>query len=290
VERTPGQIAPGSQDGFFDAAPDSVPDRIAARYQGSRPAVPIVGTYLAGWAALSAFFTLVGLLLVEVVLTGGAGRWDASVSRWLADRRTDLVDGVTGAATFVANTLPVIAIVAVCCGVLLLIRRWREAVFLAGALLLEVTVFLTANTLADRSRPDVPRLDSTPSTGSFPSGHAAASLALWAGLAIIVSANVRRRAFAVLAWVVAAVMALGVAFARAYRGMHHVTDVAAGMALGIGALAVSLLAVRVVSSTVARHRRTSELADERTAIDPAIDPAIEPVPAPMTPPAAEVAR
>ena len=33
----------------------------------------------------------------------------------------------------------------------------------------------SANTLVDRPRPDVPRLDSTPSTSSFPSGHIAAT-------------------------------------------------------------------------------------------------------------------
>ncbi len=177
---------------------------------------------------------------------------------------------MTGAATFIANTFPVIAVVAACCLVLLLLRRWREAVFLAGALLLEVTVFLTANTLADRSRPDVPRLDSTPSTGSFPSGHAAASLALWVGLAIIVSTNVRHRVVAVLAWIVAAVLAVGVAFARTYRGMHHVTDVVAGMALGIGALAVSLLAVRVVSGTVDRHRARTAVTGHAVESDVAV--------------------
>ncbi len=263
--------APDGDRTFFDPATGTLPDRVAARYESSPPAVPVVGTYVAGWAVLSAVFSLVGLLLVNVVLAGRAGEWDASVSRWLADRRTPWLDGVTGAGTFIANTLPVVALVAVCCVVLLIVGRWREAVFLAGTLLLEVTVFLTANTLADRSRPDVLRLDSTPSTGSFPSGHAAATLALWAGLAIIVSTNVRRRVVAVLAWGVAAVLAVTVAFARAYRGMHHVTDVVAGMALGIAALAVSLLAVRVVSGTVARHRAHSQVVGGRT-IELAIRP------------------
>jgi undecaprenyl-diphosphatase len=103
-------------------------------------------------------------------------------------------------------------------------------------------------------------MDSTPSTGSFPSGHAAATLALWVGLAIIISADVRRRLVSVVAWIVAVLLALFVAFARAYRGMHHVTDVVVGMAVGAAALAVALLAVRVVSGTVARHRAPDRLA------------------------------
>jgi undecaprenyl-diphosphatase len=204
------------------------------------------------------------LLLTKVVLESRVGEWDESVSRWLAERRTPWLNGVTGAATFMANTLPVVAVVAVSCVVLLMLHRWRAAVFIAGALLLEVTVFLTANFLADRNRPDVPRMDSTPSTGSFPSGHAAATLALWVGLAIIVTTDVRRRLVSIVAWIVAVVLALTVAFARAYRGMHHVTDVVAGLALGAAALAVALLAVRVVSGTVARHRAPDRLGASAT--------------------------
>jgi undecaprenyl-diphosphatase len=270
---------------FFDAPAGSIPDRVAERYESSPPAVPVAGTYLVGWAVLSVLFTVTGWLLIEVVLPGRAGERDASVSRWLADHRTPWLDGLTGAATFIANTLPVVGIVAICCVVLLLVHRWREAVFLAGALLLEVTVFLTANHLADRSRPDVPRLDSTPSTGSFPSGHAAASVALWLGLAIILSTNARRLFVKVLAWIVALLVALTVAFARAYRGMHHVTDVAAGVALGIAAVAMSLLAVRVVTATVARHRGR-----DRLTVDPTIDTMGAPAPGSRDPsPSAEVA-
>jgi undecaprenyl-diphosphatase len=255
---------------FFDAVRGSLPDRVAERYESSPPVVPIAGTYLAGWAALAAFFTVTGWLLIEVVLNSRVGEWDVSASRWLAERRTPWLDGVTGAATFIANTLPVIAAVAVACLVLLLVGHWREAVFLAGALVLEVTVFLTANFLAERNRPDVPRLDSTPSTGSFPSGHAAASFALWVGLAIILSTSVRRRIVTVVAWMVALLIALTVAFARAYRGMHHVTDVVAGVTLGLAALAVSLLAVRVVTATVARHRASDPLAADPTVDAPAL--------------------
>jgi undecaprenyl-diphosphatase len=93
---------------------------------------------------------------------------------------------------------------------------------------------------------------------------------LWVGLAIIVSVDLRRRVIAVIAWPVAAVLALGVAFARAYRGMHHVTDVVAGVTLGLAALAVSLLAVRVVTATVARHRASDPLAADPTVDAPAL--------------------
>jgi undecaprenyl-diphosphatase len=279
----PTRTTTDERPAFFDAVSGSFPDRVAERYESSPPAVPIAGTYLVGWAVLAVLFTLTGWFLIEVVLRSRVGGWDESASHWLAAHRTPWLDGVTGAATFIANTFPVIGIVAVVCIVLLLVGHWREAVFLAGALALEVTVFLTANFLADRNRPDVPRLDSTPSTGSFPSGHAAASLALWVGLAVILSMTVRRRIVTLVAWTVALLIAFTVAFARAYRGMHHVTDVVAGLALGAATLGVSLVAVRVVSATVARHRPP-----DRTGSHPPVDaPALssrDPSPSP------EVAR
>ena len=65
--------------------------------------------------------------------------------------------------------------------------------------------------------------------------------------------------------------------------MHHVTDVVVGMALGAAALAVALLAARVVSGTVARHRAPERPAVSATVATPAVGP---------TPPSpsAEVAR
>ena len=114
------------------------------------------------------------------------------------------------------------------------------------------SAFLTANTIVPRERPAVLRLDSTPSTGSFPSGHVAASVALWCAIALVVNARVDQRWVSRFAWIVAGGVALLVAFARAYRGMHHVTDVVCGLLLGILALVAALFVSRVVDLVVGR--------------------------------------
>jgi membrane-associated phospholipid phosphatase len=133
---------------------------------------------------------------------------------------------------------------------------------LVSALVLEFVVFLTANTLIDRDRPNVPRLDSTPSTASYPSGHVAATIAVWGGLAIIVMACTRRRAPRIVAFAVAAALAALVGFARLYRGMHHLTDVVAGAVLGLGALAAALTAVRVTGYVIERQRQRWDRASD----------------------------
>jgi membrane-associated phospholipid phosphatase len=238
---------------FLQPEPDSWAQRWV-RHRDDHPAWAIAGSFVVAWAVLSTVFVTTGLLLTKVVLGGARGSWDESVNRWLADHRTAWLSSVTSVATFLANTLPVVLLLATVCAILLVVRRWREAVFLVGALTFELTVFLTTNFLVDRSRPDVPRLDSTPSTGSYPSGHIAATLALWCGTALVVSGIVRSRVVRIAVWVVALTATVLVGFARVYRGMHHVTDVTAGAALGVGALIASAFVVRVVTVVVDRRR------------------------------------
>jgi membrane-associated phospholipid phosphatase len=102
------------------------------------------------------------------------------------------------------------------------------AVAVAG----EVAIFLVVTMLVDRERPPVRHLDEAPPTSSFPSGHTAATIALWGSLAVLANERARsavvRNLFLVLAFVVPVV----VASSRMYRGMHYLSDVLGGMLLG----------------------------------------------------------
>jgi membrane-associated phospholipid phosphatase len=248
-----------STAGFLRPGADGLATHWVERTKGLPQAVTIAGGYVTAWLALAASITTIGLLLTKAVLSDGHGRWDASINAWLADHRDAALNHVTSVATFMANTLPVIVLLVLVAAVLVVLHRWREALFLVGALGFELSVFLASNAVVDRPRPNVPRLDSTPSTSSFPSGHIAATLALWCGTALIVNATVRNRVVRIVAWVVAAVVSLTVGFARTYRGMHHLTDVVAGALLGVGALAASAFAVQVVVA-VGERRRARRLA------------------------------
>ena len=76
------------------------------------------------------------------------------------------------------------------------------------------------------------RMDEAPPTSSFPSGHTAATIALWGSLAVLANERARsavvRNLFLVLGFVVPVV----VASSRMYRGMHYLSDVLGGMLLG----------------------------------------------------------
>ncbi len=113
--------------------------------------------------------------------------------------------------------------------VLLLFRRIasRDFVRLVIAVaIVHLVIDLAVKPLVDRARPslgaDVSIFVDTPSTESFPSGHAASAVA---AAAVLSRAWKRGRA---LIWTMAAVFAS----ARVYLGVHYPLDAVAGCAIG----------------------------------------------------------
>jgi membrane-associated phospholipid phosphatase len=100
--------------------------------------------------------------------------------------------------------------------------------------------------IVHRQRPAVPRLDPEhlPVNQSFPSGHVAASIVVYVGLALLITAHLRHRGVRTLVWVLGIALPLIVAASRMYRGMHHPIDAASGALMGLAALAIALFAVR----------------------------------------------
>jgi undecaprenyl-diphosphatase len=199
-------------------------------------------TALFAYVVLTGAMVGIGFLVVHVV--SGPTGWDLDVNRWLEGRRTATWDDVSHYGSLVADTLTVVAVAAVITLVLACGRCWREISFLVVALVLEVSVFVTTAFLVDRQRPGVVRLDDAPPTSSFPSGHTAASVVLYVGLAIIVTRRVKHPVVRAVAWILAVVGPATVALSRLYRGMHFPTDVLSGVLLGFACLAAAAAVVR----------------------------------------------
>ena len=204
-----------------------------------------------GYGGMVLVLVAVGEIIVHWGPLGGLRRWDEDVCRWLADRRFDLADGVTGFMSRAADTFGVILCAVVVEVALAIQRRWWALLVVPIGLGLELATFLTVNTIVDRPRPAVPRLGSEPSTSSFPSGHTAATVVLWGTVVILFGTSWPRRARTV-AWVVVIVFAIGVGTSRVYRGMHHPTDVLLGAVMGAIAVAVTVVAL---GQTVERGER-----------------------------------
>ena len=83
------------------------------------------------------------------------------------------------------------------------------------------------------------KLDTAPPTSSFPSGHTAASIALYIGVLFIIGRRMRPSVGRTLLQIVLLAVPVAVGLSRLYRGMHHPTDVIAGVVLGVLCLAVA---------------------------------------------------
>ncbi len=161
------------------------------------------------------------------------------VDRFLAARRDRGLNDVTSWLSTVGNTPCAGALTAAAfAGARLAYRRWREALFVAAAVLAELVSFLITTALIHRPRPGTVELDHSPPTSSFPSGHTAAALALYGALALLLYLHTRKR----YVWALL-LMPVAVGFARLYRGMHHPSDVLAGLLLGALALAAAWYAL-----------------------------------------------
>lgn len=238
----------------LEPRPGGSAERFSQRVGAERPALAFVAALLLGYAALVASMILLGLLLTEVLLPiGGFANWDEGVNRWLAERRTPSLDHLSWIGSTLAGGLVIPVVVGFFLVVFLDLRRWRLAAFTLFAIAVESGAYRATTLVVHRERPSVHRLESLPAAASFPSGHTAAALALFGGLLLLLVSRVRRPLLTALCAVVALAIPVFVAWARMYRGMHHLTDSAAGLLLGIGALVVTVFAARVAGAAADRR-------------------------------------
>ena len=176
---------------------------------------------------------LLGLLLTHVLLDSPVGRFDDAIERSLAANRSATGNALTYAATQLAEPLNVeIALAVLVLGLGVVTRRVLPPLFLAVTVIGESAIYFVTSTLIPRDRPHVPRLGVGDPVASYPSGHAAASLCLYGGLAVLAWRFTRNRPLQVGLTVLAVVLPPVVGFARMYRGFHHLTDILAGLLLG----------------------------------------------------------
>src|SRR5262249_43669430 len=130
-------VRPVSMSRIFEPAPGGRTERVADRVGDRPPAATAGGVFVAGYVVVSALLAAAGLLRTHVLLDAGVGSWDEHISRWLADNRTAWLNDVTSYATSIANTEGVVAVAVVATAALMIARRWREAMVVAGGLIVE---------------------------------------------------------------------------------------------------------------------------------------------------------
>jgi undecaprenyl-diphosphatase len=186
--------------------------------------------------------------------------WENNVNRWFQDGRTATGETITKFMSMIGNTEYVIAVAVIVSAIVWWrTKEWWFAVVPLLAISLQATVFVLAATVVGRSRPNVERLDPTPPTSSYPSGHVGASTALYLSFALMATriSNVVVRRVVIVLCILAPLL---VSYARIYRGAHHPSDVAWGIINGVvcALLAWNYLRREPAGSTASEARASGE--------------------------------
>jgi undecaprenyl-diphosphatase len=227
--------------------------------QGRHPAIVHVAVSVVLWLLLVAFMTAVGRFLTEVLVPhAGVGLAERSYNDWLEDNRAPFREDVSWVGSTLSGGVVIPLVVAVSCVSLAIARRWRLAAFVLTAILVEVSAYRAIVSLVPRERPEVDRLENLPLLHSFPSGHVAASVAVYGGLALVLAWHFRESRWRYAAYAFGIGMPLLVAASRMYRGMHNPTDAFAGLIMGGLSVALAVFVCRVVGVAVCNHERVRE--------------------------------
>ncbi|HVE90798.1 MAG TPA: phosphatase PAP2 family protein [Actinomycetota bacterium] len=184
-----------------------------------------------------------GLLLVQVLSDGPFTRIDTEAAEYLHEyaRRSPVGIRVLQALSFMGK--PVLFYVLIGAASLYLWRRGRRRLiaYLVATSALGGLIDTAVKILVNRPRPVFEDPIATAYGKSFPSGHAMSSTVIYGALLLVFLPVVSRR---LRKWLIATVSALvaGIAFSRLALGVHFVSDVLGGIALGLAWLAASTAA------------------------------------------------
>jgi membrane-associated phospholipid phosphatase len=239
----------------LEARSGSAPARFAAQLSGRHPVTVFLAAIFSGLALIAAISIGLGLLVTKVLVPAwGIGAADERVAVWLAGHRT----ASRGDASLIGSMLAGGVVLPIIAGVIALaflaLRHWRLAAFTVFALGVESGSYRITTLAVHRHRPSVVRLEHLPVNASYPSGHTAAAIAVYAGLVLLLTSKFRNSAFRVSAWTIAVALPVFVAWARMYRGMHHPLDVAGGVVIGVAALIVLVFASRAADAAAPASR------------------------------------
>jgi len=188
-------------------------------------------------ALLTAVMLSLGFLTANVFAHVWPFNVEVGVVRAFVALRTREWNRISDLVSQIAYYAGLIIAWAVAGGIMRIVyHRWRETLFLAAAVLSQAVVYFITSRVIIRVRPAAPKLDHFNPMRSFPSGHVAAGLALYGGIAVVLTMHSEKKWRAVLWWALGLSVPIAVGLSRFYRGMHYPSDVAGGFIIGFGSL------------------------------------------------------
>jgi membrane-associated phospholipid phosphatase len=239
---------------LFEPRPHGPAERFSNAVGDRHPVVAFFLALISGYVLLAAASIALGLLVTNVLLSvDGVERLDERFPHWLAGERTEGLTDASWVGTELSGGYAIPAILAVVAIVMVVQRKWRIAAYVVFAVAVESATYRATTLFVERQRPDVERLESLPVDASYPSGHTAASVALYSGLALLLTSRFALGRWRLLVWAIVLAIPPIVGLSRIYRGMHHPIDVLIGIPIGIAAIVVVVFACRVAGAAIARR-------------------------------------
>ncbi len=224
-------------------------ERVAVRVGTGHPVLVFLGAMFAGLALIAGVSTALGFLVTRVLLhLDGVAAADEHFVRWLAAHRTPFRTDLSLIGSMGSGGVVLPIVIGATALAFAALRHWRMAAFVTFVLAVESASYRITTLVVHRPRPHVHRLETLPVNASYPSGHTAASIAVYCGLALLLTSMIENRAFRIAVWSVAVLIPVFEALSRMYRGMHHPLDVAGGVVIGIASLYALVLACRAAGA------------------------------------------
>lgn len=188
---------------------------------GRSRALELVGI----WLLIAGAVTGTGFLITGILAP--VQHLDQAAVEWLAEHRNNTLTALATSIGSFGTTPGVIGVLLVAAPLALAITgRAAPAVFLFVAVIGETALYLMTGMIVGRPRPEVDHLsEGLPPTSSFPSGHVAAAVVMYGGLALLLRAWTPAR-LRNLGFILAPLIVLGIALSRLYWGVHYPTDTA----------------------------------------------------------------
>jgi len=215
---------------------------------------------LIAWSVVAMISAAVfGIFLWSVLAHGGLTAADSALATDVASHRPGWLTPVVQLVTWLGSSFFIIPL-GIAVGGYLWLRRhtWQPLVMLAAAFLGAAGLYDIVKPTVGRSRPPAALQVGGPDEGwAFTSGHATQSIAFYGMLAVVLIlwwAPKRR----LLVASGAAIVVLVIGASRLYLGVHWLTDVLGGYALGL-----AWLSLVMVASLLIEDRRRRVTADRR---------------------------
>jgi membrane-associated phospholipid phosphatase len=186
----------------------------------------LLGAFLIAAAALFIFGWL-----AEEMLEGDTQRFDSFVRATIHQHANPSLTRLMMGFSFLGSVATVSVLCLVILGVFLYFRQARLAAVLGITMIGMAALDFVLKLAFHRPRP-VAFFGPSPSSYSFPSGHAFGALCFYGVLATIFAARAPGKAAKSFIWTVAAVLIAMIGLSRIYLGVHYPSDVIAGYCAG----------------------------------------------------------